>query len=252
MLLLALVYLAAGVISVPIAQRLGLGSVLGYLVAGAVIGPFALHLVGDQTGIMHFAAFGVVIMLFLIGLEVRPSVLWSMRGLFFGLGGAQITATGLVLTAAGMALGFDWRSAAALGFILSLSSTAIVLQTFEEKGLRHTTAGTAAFGILLFQDVSTIPMFAALPLLAAAGTATLPQAAGQGLLAGFPAWAQALAVLAAVLLVIAAGRYLTRPAFRFIAATRSREIFTASALLLVIAVALLMEAVGLSPALGAF
>jgi glutathione-regulated potassium-efflux system ancillary protein KefC/glutathione-regulated potassium-efflux system protein KefB len=252
LLWLALVYLAAGVISVPIAQRLGLGSVLGYLIAGVVIGPFALHLVGNQASVMHFAEFGVVIMLFLIGLEVRPSVLWGMRGVFFGLGGAQVAATGLILTAIGMALGLDWRAAAALGFILSLSSTAIVLQTFEEKGLRHTSAGTAAFGILLFQDVSTIPMFAALPLLAIGGSAALAQAPEHGLLAGFPAWVQALAVLAAVLLVIGAGRYLTRPAFRYIANTRSREIFTASALLLVIAVALLMEAVGLSAALGAF
>ncbi len=250
LLLLALVYLTAGVVSVPIAKRLGLGSVLGYLIAGAVIGPFALHLVGDQTGVMHFAEFGVVIMLFLIGLEVRPAVLWKMRGVFFGLGGSQVLATGLALAAAGLACGLDWRSAIALGFILALSSTAIVLQTFEEKGLTHTSAGSAAFGILLFQDVSTIPMFAALPLLTMGGGA-MP-APEHGILAGFPAWMQALAILAAVMLIIIAGRYLTRPAFRFIAATRSREIFTASALLLVIAVALLMEAVGLSPALGAF
>ncbi|TCT10090.1 monovalent cation:proton antiporter-2 (CPA2) family protein [Paralcaligenes ureilyticus] len=250
-LLLALVYLTAGVVAVPISQRLGLGSVLGYLMAGAVIGPFILHLVADQTSVMHFAEFGVVIMLFLIGLEVRPSLLWGMRRVFFGLGGAQVLVTGLALSGIGMGLGMPWRSATALGFILSLSSTAIVLQTFEEKGLRHTAAGAAAFGILLFQDVSTIPMFAALPLLAASGGGTLSMPE-QGLLAGFPAWAQALAVLAAVMLIIGAGRYLTRPAFRFIAKTRSREIFTASALLLVIAVALLMEAVGLSAALGAF
>lgn len=250
-LLLALVYLTAGVVAVPISQRLGLGSVLGYLIAGAVIGPFILHLVADQTSVMRFAEFGVVIMLFLIGLEVRPSLLWGMRRVFFGLGGAQVLVTGLALSGIGMGLGMPWRSATALGFILSLSSTAIVLQTFEEKGLRHTTAGAAAFGILLFQDVATIPMFAALPLLAASAgnTSNAPE---QGLLAGFPAWAHALAVLAAVMLIIGAGRYLTRPAFRFIAETRSREIFTASALLLVIAVALLMEAVGLSAALGAF
>ncbi|MGP1615178.1 MAG: cation:proton antiporter domain-containing protein, partial [Pollutimonas bauzanensis] len=238
LMLLALVYLTAGVVSVPIAKRLGLGSVLGYLMAGAVIGPFALHLVGDQTGVMHFAEFGVVIML------------WKLRGVFFGLGGSQVLATGLALAGAGLACGLDWRSAVALGFILALSSTAIVLQTFEEKGLMHTAAGSAAFGILLFQDVSTIPMFAALPLLTmGSGAAPAPE---HGILAGFPAWMQALAILAAVMLIIVAGRYLTRPAFRFIAATRSREIFTASALLLVIAVALLMEAVGLSPALGAF
>lgn len=252
LLWLALVYLAAGVISVPIAKRLGLGSVLGYLIAGVVIGPFALHLVADQTGVMHFAEFGVVIMLFLIGLEVRPAVLWKMRGVFFGLGGAQVAGTGLALAGAGMACGLDWRSAVALGFILSISSTAIVLQTFEEKGLMHTSAGSAAFGILLFQDVSTIPMFAALPLLTIGGSGPTQTPQHEGILAGFPAGMQALAILAAVMLIIVAGRYLTRPAFRYIAATRSREIFTASALLLVIAVALLMEAVGLSPALGAF
>lgn len=248
---LALIYLTAGVIAAPVAQRLGFGSVLGYLVAGAIIGPFALHLVGDQTGVMRFAEFGVVIMLFLIGLEVRPSVLWRIRGTFFGLGGAQVLATGFVLSAAAMAFGFGWRPAVAMGFILALSSTAIVLQTFEESGLRHTAAGNAAFGILLFQDISTIPMFAALPLLAT-NISAAENASQRGLLAALPGWVQALAVLTAVMVVIGVGRYLTRPAFRFIADTRSREIFTASALLLVIAVALLMEAVGLSAALGAF
>src|SRR5690606_2800203 len=153
---------------------------------------------------------GVVIMLFLIGLEVRPSVLWNMRGVFFGLGGAQVAATGLALTAAGLAMGLDLRAAVTLGFILSISSTAIDLQTFQEKGLMHTAAGTAAFGILLFQDVSTIPMFAALPLLAL-GTVIGPDTQPQGMLADFPAGVQALAVLAAVLLIIGAGRYLTRP-----------------------------------------
>ncbi len=250
LLWLALVYLTAGVIAVPIAKRLGLGSVLGYLIAGVVIGPFALHLVENQTGVMRVAEFGVVIMLFLIGLEVRPAVLWQMRGVFFGLGGVQVAATGLALAGAGLAFNLDWRTAVALGFILSISSTAIVLQTFQEKGLTHTAAGTAAFGILLFQDVSTIPMFAALPLLTIGGG--VAPAPGHGILTAFPAWIQALAILAAVMLIIGVGRYLTRPAFRFIAATHSREIFTASALLLVIAVALLMEAVGLSPALGAF
>ncbi|CAM5367249.1 monovalent cation:proton antiporter-2 (CPA2) family protein [Eoetvoesiella caeni] len=246
---LAVVYLTAGVIAVPIARRLGLGSVLGYLIAGILIGPFTLQLVGNYSGVMHFAEFGVVIMLFLIGLEVRPSVLWAMRGVLFGLGGAQVVLTALVLAAAILALGLDWRAALALGFILSLSSTAVVLQTFAEKGLQHTSAGTATFGILLFQDISTIPMFAALPLLVLGAG----QAAGPGdMLAQFPAWMHAMAVMAAVALIIIAGRYLTRPIFRFIADTRSREIFTATALLLVIAVTLLMEIVGLSAALGAF
>lgn len=249
MLLNALIYLTAGVVAVPIAQRLGLGSVLGYLVAGVVIGPF-LHMTNNATHVMQIAEFGVVIMLFLIGMEVRPSMLWKLRGAFFGLGGTQMVATALALAAACAALGQTWQAAIALGFILSLSSTAIVLQTFEEKGLRHTTAGSGAFGILLFQDVSTIPMFAALPLLA---TVPLePVDKGAGLLSGQPHWVHTMAVAAAVLVIIGAGRYLTRPAFRFIAKTHSREIFTASALLLVVAVDVLMRAVGLSAALGAF
>jgi monovalent cation:proton antiporter-2 (CPA2) family protein len=250
-LLMALVYLGAGVLSVPIAQRLGLGSVLGYLIAGALIGPSALALVGDQTSVMHFAEFGVVIMLFLIGLEVQPSVLWSMRTAFFGLGGMQVLVTGIVLAGVGVAAGVEWHAAVALGFILSLSSTAVVLQTLEEKGLRKTPTGAASQGILLFQDVAIIPMIALLPLLA------MPQdgvtvAANAGLMSGLPAWMRTCAVASAVLIVIVVGRYLMRPAFRYIAQTRSREIFTATALLLVVAVSLLMEAVGLSAALGAF
>jgi monovalent cation:proton antiporter-2 (CPA2) family protein len=250
-LLMALVYLGAGVLSVPIAQRFGLGSVLGYLIAGALIGPSALALVGDQTSVMHFAEFGVVIMLFLIGLEVQPSVLWSMRTAFFGLGGMQVLITGIVLAGIGVAAGVEWHAAVALGFILSLSSTAVVLQTLEEKGLRKTPTGAASQGILLFQDVAIIPMIALLPLLA------MPQdgvavVANAGLMTGFPAWMRTCAVVCAVLIVITVGRYLMRPAFRYIAQTRSREIFTAMALLLVVAVSLLMEAVGLSAALGAF
>lgn len=250
-LLMALVYLGAGVLSVPIAQRLGLGSVLGYLIAGALIGPSALALVGNQTSVMHFAEFGVVIMLFLIGLEVQPSVLWSMRTAFFGLGGMQVLLTGSVLAGIGVAAGVEWHAAVALGFILSLSSTAVVLQTLEEKGLRKTPTGAASQGILLFQDVAIIPMIALLPLLAMPqdGVAIVAKA---GLMSGLPAWMRTFAVACAVLLVIVVGRYLMRPAFRYIAQTRSREIFTALALLLVVAVSLLMEAVGLSAALGAF
>ncbi len=250
LLLIALFYLAAGVISVPIAQRLGLGSVLGYLIAGALIGPFALELVGDQTRVMHFAEFGVVIMLFLIGLEIRPSLLWSMRKTFFGLGGAQVLLTGIVLALVSLILGLDWRAAIAIGFILSLSSTAIVLQTLEEKNLRQTPTGNAAFGILLFQDLSIIPLFALLPLLGVSGEAI--HSVNQGILTSFPLWVRAAGIAGAITVVILVGRYLMHPIFRFIAKTHSREIFTATTLLLVIAVALLMQAVGLSAALGAF
>jgi monovalent cation:proton antiporter-2 (CPA2) family protein len=248
----ALVYLAAGVVSVPIAKRLGLGSVLGYLIAGAVIGPFALGLVGQQADVMRFAEFGVVILLFLIGLEVRPALLWSMRLAIFGVGGAQVVATAALACGVGVALGLDWRVALAVGFVIAMSSTAIVLQTLEEKGLRQGPIGQASFGVLLMQDLAVIPLFALLPLLATTHAAGAAGGHGSSLLADYPGWVQALAVLAAVAAVVVGGRYLTRPLFRFIAAARLREIFTASALLLVIAVAVLMEMVGLSPALGAF
>jgi len=251
LLIQALVYLAAGVVSVPIAKRLGLGSVLGYLVAGAVIGPFALALVGQQADVMRFAEFGVVILLFLIGLEVRPTLLWQMRGAIFGLGGAQVVTTAAVVGGAAMLVGLPWKSALAVGFVMAMSSTAIVLQTLEEKGLRHGPIGHAAFGVLLLQDLAVIPLFALLPLLAPGGVMAPGDGAGS-LLAHQPAWLQTLAGLAAVAAVVGGGRYLVTPAFRFIAAARLREIFTASALLLVIAVAVLMELVGLSPALGAF
>ena len=251
LLIQALVYLAAGVVSVPIAKRLGLGSVLGYLVAGALIGPFALALVGQQADVMKFAEFGVVILLFLIGLEVRPTLLWQLRGTIFGLGGAQVVTTAMVVGGASMLVGLPWKSALAVGFVMAMSSTAIVLQMLEEKGLRQGPVGQAAFGVLLLQDLAVIPLFALLPLLSPHGIMAPEDGAGS-LFGRQPAWVQTLAGLAAVAAVAGGGRYLVTPAFRFIAAARLREIFTASALLLVIAVAVLMELVGLSPALGAF
>jgi monovalent cation:proton antiporter-2 (CPA2) family protein len=249
----ALVYLAAGVVSVPVAKRLGLGSVLGYLIAGVLIGPFALNLVGAAVEVQRFAEFGVVILLFLIGLEVRPALLWRMRTTIFGLGLTQLLGTAALVAAASLAVGLDWRVGAAVGLILAMSSTAIVLQSLEEKGTRQGPVGEASFGVLLFQDLAVIPLFALLPLLAPAGVAAPESAAhAMSLVRLLPGWAQALAQLSAVAVVVVGGRYLTRPLFRFIAAARLREIFTASALLLVIAVAALMELVGLSPALGAF
>ena len=253
-LLQAFVYLAAAVVSVPVAKRLGLGSVLGYLIAGALIGPFALHLVGDQTDVMHAAEFGVVILLFLIGLEVRPALLWSMRGDIFGLGAAQVGVTAAALACAALLLGVDPRQALAAGLILAMSSTAIVLQMLEENGLRRRPSGRAAFGVLLFQDLAVIPLLAFLPLLAAAGSSVHAEAghgpAGQ--LAAYPAWVQGIAVVAAVIAVVVAGRFLIRPLFRYIARAELREVFTAAALMIVVGVALLMQTVGLSPALGAF
>ena len=256
LLIQALVYLTGGVVSVPIAKRLGLGSVLGYLIAGVIVGPFALNLVGQQADVMKFAEFGVVILLFLIGLEVRPALLWRMRTVIFGLGGAQLIVTALLLALAAVAMGIEERVAVATGLVLAMSSTAIVLANLEEKGLRQGPIGEAAFGVLLFQDLAVIPLFALLPLLAmdphAAAAATAGAGHDSNMLSVLPAWLRPLAVLAAVGAVVGGGRYLTIPIFRFIAAARLREIFTAFALLLVVSVAALMQMVGLSPALGAF
>ncbi len=251
----ALVYLTAAVVSVPIAKRLGLGSVLGYLLAGVAIGPFALGLVGEGgQDVLHFAEFGVVLMLFLIGLELEPSRVWRLRGPILGLGGLQVGATTGVLAAIGLMLGLDGRVALAVGVTLALSSTAIVLQTLAEKDLLRTHGGQSSFAVLLFQDIAVIPILALLPLLAITGAAEHGDAGEQDhtWVAGLPGWAETLVVLAAVLGIILAGRFLLQPAFRAIARTGLRELFTAASLLLVIATAILMTRVGVSPALGTF
>ena len=248
-LLQAFVFLLAAIVAVPIAKRFGLGSVLGYLVAGAIIGPFGLKVFGDPESVMHAAEFGVVIMLFLIGLELQPSLLWRMRTAIVGMGGAQVLATGLALGAVALAFGLDWRSALTVGLILALSSTAIVMQSLRERGMADTAAGRGAFSILLFQDIAIIPMLALFPLLA---TGAAQASAQHGLLAGAPPWAQTLATVAAVGAVVLAGRFVMRPIFRIVARTRLQELFTATALLIVVGVTLLMETVSLSPALGAF
>src|ERR1043165_4683145 len=189
-----LVYLGAAVVSVPIAKRLGLGSVLGYLIAGVVIGPFALSLVGPQADGMKFAEFGVVILLFLIGLEVQPSMLWDMRKAIFGLGGAQVVGTALAIAAASLGFGLPWQTALAVGLVLAMSSIAIVLQTLDEKGLRQGPVGRAAFGVLLLQDLAVIPLFALLPLLAIGAPQHAAEAGGHGgsLVSHLPVWAQTL------------------------------------------------------------
>jgi monovalent cation:proton antiporter-2 (CPA2) family protein len=249
-LLGAFIYLAAAVIAAPIASRLGLGSVLGYLIAGMAIGPSVLGLIGSEgQDVMHFAEFGVIVMLFLVGLEVRPSKLWELRKPILGLGGLQVIGTALVIGLAGWFLGGDWQSSLTIGLILALSSTAIVLQSLNERGLLKTRAGQSCFSVLLFQDIAIIPILAFLPLIA---TRPPSQDHGANLIATLPEWAQALAVLAAVAAIIVAGRYLMRPAFRFIAATGMREIFVAFALFIVVAITLLMQFVGLSAALGTF
>jgi monovalent cation:proton antiporter-2 (CPA2) family protein len=246
----AFIYLCAAVVSVPIAKRLGLGSVLGYLVAGVLIGPFVLGFVGDQTDVMHFAEFGVVMMLFLVGLELKPSLLWKMRGPIVGTGGLQVLLSTAAITLFGMYLGLIWQQALAIGMVLALSSTAIVLQSLQEKGLMKTSAGQSAFAVLLFQDIAVIPMLAILPLLAVSSPELLVNSNSTHL--GETGWVQGLVVVGVIAAIIFGGKYLMNPIFGFIAKSKLREIFTASALLLVIGVALAMQAIGLSPALGTF
>lgn len=249
----ALIYLCAASLAVPVAARLGLGSVLGYLIAGIVIGP-VLGLVGVETAsLQNYAQFGVVMMLFLVGLELQPRLLWDMRGRLVGLGGLQMLGCAAALSLVLVALRLDWRTALAAGFILSLSSTAIVVQSLKERGLMNTPGGRASFVALLFQDIAVIPLIALLPLLALPGHLSEEGAAHGGeAMAGLAGWVRALVTLGAVAAVVLAGRFAVRPALRFIATLRMREIFTLAALLLVVAIAWLMTFVGLSPALGTF
>jgi monovalent cation:H+ antiporter-2, CPA2 family len=248
----ALTYLAAAVIFVPIAKKLGMGSVLGYLLAGIIIGPFCLGFIGEEgKNIMHFAEFGVVLMLFLIGLELEPANFWRMRNLIIGTGVIQVGATTVVVFGIFLAVGFGWKAAIACGLALSMSSTAIVMQTLREKGLTQTESGKSSFAVLLFQDISVIPILALLPLLAVSG-ATINADHETTLLTGLPGWAQTATLLAAVGLVIAGGRFVIIPFLRFIARIHLRELFTASALLIVIGTAYIMMLVGMSPALGTF
>lgn len=253
----AFIYLLAAVIAVPLAKRFGLGSVLGYLVAGVVIGP-VMGLVGQETStIQHFAEFGVVMMLFVIGMEVDPKALWAMRVRLLGLGGLQVTLTAGAGMAVAWWLGLQWQTALTVGLIFALSSTAIVLQTLDEKGLSKTEGGRNAFSVLLFQDIAVIPMLALIPLLALpglkgdSGSASGPEG-GVSLVASLPGWAHALVVVGAVAVVIVGGYYLSRPLFRYVVKSGLREVFTATALMLVIGIAALMSLVNLSPALGAF
>ena len=250
----AFIYLLAAVVAVPIAKRLGLGSVLGYLIAGIVIGP-TLGIVGAETEqVQHFAEFGVVMMLFLIGLELQPAMLWRMRNRLLGLGGLQVVGTTVLIAAAALAFGVTWQAALAIGMILALSSTAIVLQTLNEKGWMKSAGGQSSFSVLLFQDIAVIPMLALLPLLAVTGAVhgSPAEAHHGGALDGLPGWAQTLAILGVIAAIVVTGRFLIRPVFRFIAQARLREIFTATALLLVVGIALAMDQIGLSPALGTF
>ena len=261
----ATIFLMAAVIAVPIAARLGLGSVLGYLAAGILIGPvFGLVGTSETEDILHFAEFGVVMMLFLIGLELDPRALWAMRDKLIGLGGLQIGLTGGAVIVVSMAFGLPLNTSIAVGMIFALSSTAIVLQTLSEKGLMQTGGGRSAFSVLLTQDIAVIPMLAVLPLfalpelLAIASDGSIQKPGGGeakqalSLVEGLPGWGVTLVTIGAVAVIVIGGMYLTRPVFRFIHAARLPEMYTALALLIVVGIALLMELVGLSPALGTF
>ncbi|WP_372810512.1 monovalent cation:proton antiporter-2 (CPA2) family protein [Pseudoalteromonas nigrifaciens] len=252
MLEIALIYLAAAIVAVPIAKRVGLGSVLGYLIAGILIGPYALAMVGDQTDVMHFAEFGVVMMLFLVGLELQPSRLWTLRHSILGLGGLQVVLTAAAIFASCYWLfAMHWQTALAIGLMLALSSTAIVLQSLEEKGWLKQEAGQNAFSVLLFQDIAIIPILALLPLLAFAPLSGNAEVS-DSIIANWPVWQQVGASIAVIAAIIACGKYISAPIFRYIAQTHIREIFTIFALFLVVAIALVMQSIGLSPALGTF
>lgn len=236
----AAIYLASAIILVPIFKRLGLGSVLGYLIAGILIGPFALKLIADPEHVLHFAEFGVVLMLFLIGLELESQKVWELRKLLFGLGGMQVTVTIALVTIIAHLLHFSWPEALIIGMGVAMSSTAIGLTALIEKKLLHTQGGQAAFATLLFQDLSVIPLFMVLAFIAPHKTAS-----------GFDLWAvtQSIAVIAAIVL---ASKTVLRPIMRMVAQTEMREVFVAFSLLLVIGVSLAMASVGLSMALGTF
>ncbi|MFO1191030.1 MAG: glutathione-regulated potassium-efflux system protein KefC [Rhodoferax sp.] len=239
------IYLSAAVIAVPLSKALGLGAIIGYLAAGIAIGPFGLGLVTNVEDILHFAEFGVVLMLFMVGLELEPQRLWSLRRPIFGWGSAQVLGCTLALSLVAWAFGVSWQTALVAGLGLALSSTAIALQVMGERNLLPTSSGQAAFSILLFQDVAAIPILAVMPLLAAG-------AAGAGNATGMDQALRAGSSVAVILGIVLGGRLLLRPVFRWIARSRTPEIFTAASLLLVVGIAGLMQVVGLSMALGAF
>lgn len=231
------IFLSSAVIAVPLAQRMGLGSVLGYLIAGLAIGPWGFGLISDVEEILHFAEFGVVLLLFLIGLELNPKKLWQMRNPILGLGGAQVVITSLVIGAIASLFGIGWQNSLVVGMGLALSSTAIALRVIEEQGLAGSETGQSGFAVLLFQDIAVIPMLAMLPVLA-------------GKVGGD--WHDALWMLGSIVVFLVGGHYLLRPLFRYIVLSGVRELFTVAALLLVIGIAVIMQKLGLSMALGTF
>lgn len=251
----AVVYLAAAVVFVPLAMRVGLGSVLGFLIGGMAIGPFILGWIGSEgSSVLAVAEFGVVMMLFLIGLELEPKRLWNLRKAILGMGSLQVLLTTVLIGVFVYVWGFAWQIALVTGMIVAMSSTAIVLQTLREKGLMKTSGAQNAFSVLLFQDIAVIPILALLPFLATAPSGDAPPGAHVGTtwVEGQPAWIHALIVLGSVIGIVVAGRLLVRPALRLVAKSGIREMFTAFALLIVVGIAALMTKVGLSPALGTF
>lgn len=233
----SVIFLSAAVVAVPLAQRLGLGSVLGYLLAGVAIGPWGLGLISDVEAILHFAEFGVVLLLFLIGLELNPKKLWQMRAPILGLGGAQVIVTTAVIALIASLFDVSWQSSLVIGMGLALSSTAIALRVIDEQGLANRETGQSGFAVLLFQDIAVIPMLAILPLLAGS--------TGGG-------WLDAIWMLAGVVGLLVGGHFLLRPLFRYVVMSGVRELFTVAALLLVIGIAVIMQKIGLSMALGTF
>ena len=234
------IFLLVAVLLVPLFQRLKLGAVLGYLAAGMLIGPWGLGVVSAVESTLQFAEFGVVLLLFLIGLELDPARLWTLRRTVFGLGGAQVAVTGVVIALTAIASGLTWQAALIVGLGGAMSSTALVISSLAERGQLLTRHGRESFAILLFQDLAVIPLLALLPLLAAS-----PEHGGAH-------WMAAAKGIAAIAVVIAGSRLVVRPALKFIAGHSSREVFTAAALLLVVGSALIMEKIGLSMSLGAF
>ena len=238
----AAIFLGAAIIAVTLFNKLGFGTVLGYLVAGVVIGPWGLGLITNVENILHFAELGVVLLLFIIGLELQPSRLWVLRRSIFGMGLIQVLVTSALFTLIGKGFGLSFTGAAIIGLGLSLSSTAFVLQLLAEKKQLNTVHGRAAFAILLFQDLAVIPVLALLPLLGVSDTTASDSNVTRKVITG----------VLAIIALVAGGRYLLRPVFRLVAASGSHEIFSATSLMLVIASTLLMDSAGLSMGLGAF
>ncbi|UZD23084.1 monovalent cation:proton antiporter-2 (CPA2) family protein [Algoriphagus halophytocola] len=253
----AVIYILAAIICVPLAKRLGMGSVLGYLLAGILIGPYLLGFItneGQGQDIMHATEFGVVMMLFLIGLELEPKNLWKIRDLIIRIGLSQVLVSAALVFVIGLLIPIQWQISLAIALSMALSSTAIVLQSLKERNEMNSPIGKMSFGVLLMQDIAVIPILAILPLLVVA----VPELAVEhtdgmhGLIDSLPGWAQTLSIFGAIGIVVLLGRYGFGPLLNFVAKTRLRELFTASALLIVVGISYLMEIVGLSPALGAF